>query len=133
MIKAKELRLGNFIFQKVNTRILKVECSFAHFDLLAKGDDKDIHPIVLKADILEQCGFKENKEYALLPQAREYMLTLAIQGGQVNEIFAYIKNNGECFARATVNGLPVSNNIFHLHTLQNLYFALSGEELQIKK
>jgi hypothetical protein len=132
MIKPAELRLGNYILQKINTRINFVKCDYKHFELLSKGNDKDLYPIVLKAEILENCGFKENKEYPLLPQAREFVLMLAIHGSQANNIRAYIKNNGECFARAAVNGLPVSNNLFHLHTLQNLYFAFTGKELELK-
>ena len=27
--------------------------------------------------------------------------------------------------------VPVSNNVHQLHQLQNLYYALSGEELQV--
>jgi hypothetical protein len=132
MVKPSELRLGNYILQKINTRIKFVQFDYTHFELLSKGDDKDLHPIILKAEILENCGFKENKEYALLPQAREFILMLAIHGSQANEIRAYIKNNGECFARAIMNGSPVSNNLFHLHGIQNLYFALTGQELELK-
>jgi hypothetical protein len=132
MIKPAELRLGNYMLQKINTRIKFVQFDYPHFELLSKGEDKDFHQIVLKAEILESCGFTENKDYALLPQAREFVLMLAIHGNQANEIRAYIKNNGECFARAIVTGMPVSNNLFHLHTLQNLYFALTGQELELK-
>jgi hypothetical protein len=132
MIDANELRLGNYIMQKVNTRITTTRCSLQHFELVAKGQDKDMFPIVLKVNILEAAGFLENKDYPLSPQAREFKLQLPVIGNNKNEILAYIKNNKECFARATVNGLPVSNNIFHLHQLQNLYHALTGEELSIR-
>jgi hypothetical protein len=129
MIKEQELRLGNFILQKVNNRISMVTCNFEHFDMLSKGDAKAIYPVVLKAELLEKYGFKENKDYPLAPSAREFILTLPINGNNKNEIFAYIKSNGECFGRATVNGLPASNNFYHLHQLQNLYYFLTGEEL----
>lgn len=131
MIDANELRLGNYIMQKQNTRILTTRCSLQHFDLIAKGYDKDMFPIVLKAAVLESAGFIENKDYPLAPQAREFKLELPVIGNNRNEIVAYIKNNKECFARATINNLPVSNNIFHLHQLQNLYYALTGKELNI--
>jgi hypothetical protein len=132
MIDANELRLGNYIMLKVNTRIATTRCSLQHFELVAKGQDKDMFPIILKVNILEGAGFLENKDYPLSPQAREFKLQLPVIGNNKNEILAYIKNNKECFARATVNGLPVSNNIFHLHQLQNLYYALTGEELSIR-
>jgi hypothetical protein len=131
MIDANELRLGNYIMQKVHTRITTTPCSFQHFELIAKGQDKDLFPIVLKTTVLESAGFLENMDYPLSPQAREFKLQLPVIGNNKNEILAYIKNNKECFARAMVNGLPVSNNIFHVHQLQNLYYALTGEELKV--
>ncbi len=132
MIQANELRLGNYILQKLNNKISTVKCNYSHFELLAKGDDKTLFPVVLKAELLEKCGFIENKEYALLPEAREFILILPISGTNKNEIYAYIKSNKECFGRATVNGLVVSNNFYQLHQLQNLYFALTGTEVEIK-
>ena len=132
MINASELRLGNFIMQKINTRIVVTTCTYQHFDLLAKGDDKNIFPVVLKPEVFEKCGFLENKEYPLLPAAREFNLELPVIGNNKNEIKAYVKNNGECFGRAHVNGLPSSNNFFHLHQLQNLYFFMVGKELPTK-
>ena len=132
MIDAHELRLGNYVLHKSANKISKVQCTFQHFELLAKGEAATFYPVLLKPEILEQCGFVENKEYALLPDAREFMLVLPVIGSNKNELFAYMKNNKECFARATVNGLVASNNLYHLHSLQNIYFALTGTELLIK-
>ena len=132
MINVNELRLGNYVLQKINNRILPVKCILQHFELLYAGNGKDIYPVVLKAELLERAGFSENKDYPLLPDAREFILVLPVIGNNKNEIRAYIKNNKECFGRAVVNGLPVSNNFYHLHQLQNLYFALTNEELELK-
>ena len=131
MINENELRLGNFILQKVNTRIIPVKCTYQHFELIKNGNAKDIFPLVLKVEILEKCGFVENKDYPLLPDAREFVLALPVIGNNKNEIRAYIKNNKECFSRATLNNLPVSNNFYHLRQLQNVYFALTSEELKV--
>jgi hypothetical protein len=131
MITETELRLGNYILFKVHAKISPVRCTYLHFDSLAKGQGKDLFPIVLKPEILERCGFAENKDYPLLPGAREFKLVLPVIGNASNEIAAYVKSNGECFARAVVNGAPVSNNLVHLHALQNLYAALTGRELQV--
>jgi hypothetical protein len=131
MINMNELRPGNQIMQKINNRIVTVTCNHEHFELLSKGG-KDVFPIILKAELLEKCGFVENKDYPLLPDAREFKLVIPVIGNHKNEILAYIKNNKECFGRAVVNGLTASNNFYHLHQLQNLYFALTGEELKVK-
>lgn len=131
MINENELRLGNYILQKVNTRIVSVKCIHQHFELLMSGNGKDLFPVALKAEILEKAGFIENKNYPLLPDAREFILALPVIGNANNEIRAYIKNNKECFGRATLNNLPVSNNFYNLHQLQNVYFALTNRELDV--
>lgn len=131
MINATELRLGNYILHKTGVRILPVKYSFLHVELQARGEGKNMFPVVLKPEVLEKCGFIENKKYALYPEAREFILTLPIIGDQQNEIRAYIKSNKECFGRATINNLPISNNFYHLHPLQNLYHALVGKELDV--
>jgi hypothetical protein len=132
MIQANELRLGNYILHKVNNRITMVKCSVEHFNLLSSGDSSTMFPVQLKATVLEQCGFIENKDYALLPTAHEYFLTIPVSGNNKNEIVAYIKSNNECFCRAIVNGLVVSNSVYYLHQLQNLYYSLTGNEMEIK-
>jgi hypothetical protein len=131
MINPNELRLGNYIMQKLDNRILTVACTYDHFELLANSG-KDFFPVVLKAEILEKAGFIENKDYPLLPDAREFKLVLPVIGNNKNEILAYVKNNKECFGRAVVNGLVSSNNFYHLHQLQNLYYALTNEEINLK-
>lgn len=133
MINPVEFRLGNYLMQKQQHRILTLPCSLLHFELMATGGMSDLYPVILKAEWLEKSGFVENKEYALLPSAREFRLVVPINGSQENVIAAYIKSNGECFARAMVQGFPSSNPVYHLHQLQNLYYAVTGEELVIKK
>ena len=86
-------------------------------------------PVALSPAILEKGGFTENKKYALLPESREFVLVLPVMGSGDVSIKAYVKNNKECFGRAMINNVPLSNNVYHLHQLQNLYFAFTGEEL----
>lgn len=117
---------------KTGVRILTVRCTLEHFVLMAKGGEKDMFPVLLSAPVLEKCDFAENKKYALLPESREFILVLPVMGSGAMEIRAYVKNNKECFARVMISGVPVSNNFFHLHHLQNVYFSLTGEELAVK-
>ncbi len=120
------------MLEKINNKIVVARCSYMHFEILSRGEGSALFPILLKDDILEKCGFKENEKYALRPNAREFSLPLPVIGSSKNEIYAYIKTNKECFARATVDQLPASNNIFTLHQLQNLYFYLTGTELPVQ-
>jgi hypothetical protein len=132
MIKMDELRLGNYLMHKTGVRILTMRCNHQHFELMAKDGDKDLFPVVLAPANLEKSGFIENKKYALLPESRKFVLVLPVMGSGAIEIKAYVKNNKECFARAMISGVPITNTIYHLHSLQNLYYALTGEELIIQ-
>lgn len=132
MIKSTEFRLGNYLMHKTGVRILTVPCSFQHFELMAKDGGKDLFPVVLSPTIVEKCGFAENKKYALLPESREFILVLPVMGSGDIAIKAYVKNNKECFGRAMINNVPLSNNVYHVHQLQNLYFAFAGEELAVR-
>lgn len=120
------------MMHKTGVRILTMPCNFQHFELMAKDGGKDLFPVVLVPSVFEKCGFSENKKYALLPESREFILVLPVMGSGAIEIKGYLKNNKECFARAMVNGVPISNNVHHLHSLQNLYCALTGDELTVK-
>ena len=117
---------------KTGVRILTVPCGTQHFELIAKDGGKDLFPLVLSPTLLEKSGFVENKKYALLPESREFVLVLPVIGRGDVSIKAYVKNNKECFARAMINNVPLSNNIYHMHQLQNLYSAFTGEELEIR-
>ncbi|HEX6334187.1 MAG TPA: hypothetical protein VFZ78_08160 [Flavisolibacter sp.] len=128
MIDVNELRCGNIILYKNAGRVRKVRCTAQHISM---EDRSDLYPVVLKPEIFISVGFRENESYPLRPQAQEFVLTLPVMGVQKSEIRGYRKSNGECFARAVVNDQPASNNVFHLHLLQNLYHALTGSELQV--
>jgi len=129
MINSQELRPGNTVLLKQEGRIRPTKIEVAHFALLAAGKTADFFPVLLKDDVLLQQGFVENKEYALYPQAREFRRVLAVKGKEHHELLAYQKSNGDCLAWATVNGVTASNPVRHLHQLQNLHHALTGEEL----
>ena len=131
MIEASELRLGNYILHKAGVRILPVKCGYIHFELLAKGMAKEMFPIALKPEMVQKIGFAENVKYYQYPDAREFILTLPVMGNNKNEIYAYINTKKETYARASVNDLVISNNFYHLHQLQNLYYALVGKELEV--
>ena len=120
------------MLHKTGVRILTVPCTVEHFVLMAKDGGKDLFPVVLSPKILEGCGFAENKKYPLLPESREFVLALPVMGGGDVAIKAYVKSNKECFARVMMANIPLTNNVFHLHSLQNLYQAFTGEELAAK-
>lgn len=132
MVKSNEFRLGNYLMHKTGVRILTAPCTFQHFELMNKDGGKDLFPVVLSPAILEKCGFLENKKYALLPESREFVLVLPVMGSGDIAIKAYVKANKECFGRVMMANVPISNNVHHLHQLQNAYIALTGNELVVQ-
>jgi hypothetical protein len=132
MVKSNEFRLGNYLMHKTGVRILTVPCSYQHFSLMEKDGGKELFPVLLAPANLEKAGFIENKKYALLPESREFILVLPVMGSGDVAIKAYVKANKECFARVMLNNVPISNNVHQLHQLQNLYFSLTGQELEVR-
>jgi hypothetical protein len=117
MINAKELRLGNWMKRSYNGEYVQVQ--------LIASNKSDCKPIELTEDILIKCGFQK----------------LSFNDGRclfkLNEF--YIEQRGLQFNRVEVN--DAGNQIWyvggkttcdHVHQLQNLYFALNGEELNIE-
>jgi hypothetical protein len=132
MIRVEELRAGNIILQKINTRIVPVTCTLEHFALFAAGNAKDFFPVLLSPEWFLKAGFIENIDYPLLPAAREFKLKIPVQTENDTELQGYMKNNKECFARVMVNKLVAGNPLYNMHQLQNVHHALTGKELEIR-
>jgi len=123
MIKSNELRIGNYVldnFDAHNPRQL-TKISLDDFVAISHGCNS-YQPVSLTEDILLKCGFGRDRggwylsaEYKLynplnpidIPSSKYYIMTFH------DKIIA---------VKATI----------YLHELQNLYFALTGEELKIK-
>lgn len=112
-IKASELRLGNYV-QGVTSKLkYKID-----IDNLKDVDAFDGIP--LTSEILEKCGFKDKSQTTDLC----FELPNLILAGQRKKLFPCIWGEGGPEAY----GIEIE----YLHQLQNLYFALTGEELNIK-
>jgi hypothetical protein len=121
-MKRTELRIGNWIDWNgelgVISQLLELEVAFkcGESDLY-----KSLKPIPLTEEWLLKFGFKKDTKY-------DWEL-------KVNGVLFY----GMCDDSQPINtGIGILNlpnsiiNIKHVHQLQNLYFALTGEELTIK-
>lgn len=128
MIQAKECRLGNLLHDKKNNRIVafyglteglnKVIVNYANGSGIYYLEFDEVEPIKITEDILLKCGF-------------------------VYEEGFYIKD-GLAFeeledGRLLIDGLGFSlykddfekHITSYIHELQNLYFALTKQELQV--
>jgi hypothetical protein len=114
MIKANELRIGNW----VNVQDQSVQLSF-----IDNEDNEEFEPIPLTPEIVEKCGFvnKAVHEFWMSKQATHLWANVAYS------------MTGHVLLKDTIHSGSVRiTNIKFLHQLQNLYFALTGEELEIK-
>jgi hypothetical protein len=123
MIPFKELRIGNLVtldgfvqpIQVINA--YKGHLCFANAmgNFENDSDDKSIQPIALTDEILLKCGF----DSGILKAGN-----LFLQQFDDDKGFVFITGDAD----DPLNDKPVQ----YLHQLQNLYFALTGEELNIE-
>ena len=120
-MKASELRLGNWVEQP-NDGVTRVTAVLNDLQIKTETGyvDKYCRPIPLTEEWLLKFGFKG------LPV--NYMGFYEFIIGT----FSIIREQDEyCFPYETYNGDNIDLEIKHVHQLQNLYFALTGEELEL--
>lgn len=117
-LKARELRIGNYL----NYNAIRIKLDERIFISLLSNDGllliEKLEPIPLTEDILLKCGFVKSTivEGCFIHNKHERLYVSII-----NPIAIHLGNK---------NGVLVM--LYYLHTLQNLYFALTNEELTIK-
>src|SRR6266496_4311131 len=155
MITANELRVGNLIFW--NPKLLNLNTTLVGFqvevfailkdkisyifpgieyrvepfedDLLQKETPykslEELEPIILTPEVLEKYGFKQASDYLhrSVYHKHQYEQVLKID---INILEYKVSLN---FASDQKVDLP--HHYKFLHQLQNLYFALTGEELEV--
>jgi len=120
MIESKELRIGNYVKCPLDGTFLKVTSISNKTVISSKGDNINynaIEPIHLTEEILLKCGFEK---------------TNRIDFGELKECYAnfsfalMIRHNS-----LFVDWIGGNTEVKYLHTLQNLFYALTGEELNV--
>jgi hypothetical protein len=119
MIEAKDLRIGNN-FQNDEGNILTC---FG----VAPVDDSDQFNIWYGNEL----GFILLEEEAKpIPLTEEWLVKFGFEGWDKGDYTMNLSNAN--FYKLPI-WQPLAKNIKHVHQLQNLYFALTGEELTIKE
>lgn len=144
MIKAKGLRLGN-LFQTVEGKVYcqicelsledyegngihwcNLENNFEQYE--AVGGNRDIEAIPLTPEILEKCGFKSYIRNYWVNEKQQYEAIHYYEKKQLIDFyFDKFKRNKWVSDRLFM----FDYGIEYLHQLQNLYFAMTGEELEV--
>ena len=133
-MKANELRIGNYVrlfekgFYKVHTISRKV--IQVHGDLIGGEvfDFFNIQPIPLTPEILEKCGFEYVTDWTV-PDKRKHDCVTFLDLGYMYLASGMMGGGVTLFQN---DRRSTGTNIEYLHQLQNLYFCLCGEELEVK-
>ena len=117
-MKANELRIGNYVSVTWNGSSEITEIEQYHVRLKdGFSDIESLRPIPLTKEWLLKFGFNANRyndEFELYPLMFDCEYT----------------DHGEW--NISYDGHPLSTEVKYVHQLQNLYFALTGEELTLK-
>jgi hypothetical protein len=125
-MKANELRIGNY----VNNMGVMIKFDEADWDCIvskafSQNPMERYEPIPLTEDILLKCGFeKKNERFETVVVYTRFYLRPCYSDGFY---WGFDMNKEQCDCELNDN-----KEVIHLHQLQNLYFALTGEELTIK-
>ena len=138
MIKANELRIGNRIKYN-NDKSLRDE--LINKEVIVTADvikwasnpsENCYEPIPLTPEILERCGFEKKEEDGVITFTLE-IKGIADHGDNEYKLFGIKSKPAFVQIDYTVNRYWAAKPIYYLHQLQNIYNALTGEELEIKE
>lgn len=120
MIRVEELRIGNYTDKGIIKNFYE---NGIHVGLGKCYVYNVINPIPLTEEILLKCGFE--KDGVKWPSYRHFKFkTLTIEIGVLGDKYSFRKYLSKDKSLHLVD-------IKYLNQLQNLYFALTGEELEI--
>lgn len=129
-MEANELRIGNWVevdFGASGKDIQQMD--IATFEYCFNGGEGICKPIPLTEEWLLRFGFELEKTGTMSVEWPIKAIIKETYWGQVHPN-VNIKQVGECFfIRLDV----VNNQIHYVHQLQNLYLALTGNELTLNK
>lgn len=129
-LTAKELRIGNWIkSEPLNIPRLNVQSNGCMqitgygISVLESDTNEKLpwQPILLTEEILLKCNFRKSNNklmFLYVPILKMEIHAELFRGKWLIELINDIK--------------PIVTEVYYLHQLQNLYFALTGKELEIK-
>ena len=123
-MKVNELRIGNLIEYRIQDDL----------------DDRKDWWEVSKIDATDLCILESNIDYDFrpIPLTEEWLLKFGFEKQHNEDDFDYWFKKGFCddifweHSEGFCHNLNYGGEIKYVHQLQNLYFALTGEELVLK-
>ena len=120
-MEAKELRIGNLVNYRIEDKFdeRKEWLEVSEIDATdLQCIDNDFSPIPITKEWLLKFGFKENDNIYKLNNFGKFIF------------FEHLNSFG-FYPSGLLNSLMRMDNLKSVHQLQNLYFALTGKELEI--
>lgn len=115
-MKANELRLGNWVnYRSTMGTVFPIQVAVGTIEeAFERPDSGMIKPIPITEEVLLKCGFEQD---------------LIGWRSQRNPFFVLksLSDSGFLLGRLSIGLVKI--RIAHLHQLQNLYYALTGQEL----
>jgi hypothetical protein len=129
MIQANELRVNNWIFDNIEKRYVKINLGIFADIAIKVSYLSDFNPIPLAPAILEKSGFKYDRSWSAINGDIGDMFIHKDQYVDCEKIVLFDNDGGCCLVSGEYT---TSVKFFHLHRLQNLFFALTGQELEVE-
>ena len=133
MIKANEIRVGNWLndprpLTEFNKKYVNNPDN-GYFIATARDIQfaEEFEPITLTEEILLKCGFKKTEEYYAADEENVDVYTIGCFD------IAFIDNEYKLWISIDEDSYYnfAWTEIKYLHQLQNLYFSLTGQELEV--
>jgi len=123
MINIKDLRIGNWISRKDR------DFRQVTLDMLVAMESgaETYSPIHLTSEIVTDCGFTFSGEDAKYKYSRHFKTNLEIVYGNGHYQFHYCDKLGGIILKDRT-----STPICYVHQLQNIYYCLTGDELNLR-
>jgi hypothetical protein len=144
-MEAKELRIGNWITllaldQKIEVQSISETGLGGLFTWIHHGEEYEdsltgVGPIPLTAEILEKAGFENDNGEFQHPNNTDFDLMFCMSPNNLWCGYNFgNRKDGVPFVETTLGFVanPICNPFRYVHQLQNLYWCLVGEELEIK-
>lgn len=130
MINPKELRIGNLVshYGEIKSVSGTNYLGLIRLEQILDVSENAIDPIPLTPERLERCGFASEYREKLgsswvIPIMASAKRVLGICNMTSRTLVSFVSEPGN---------IVMLRPIYHFHDIQNLYFALTGEELTIK-
>lgn len=126
-MKASELRLGNYVRLMLNhSDYNEFAIELPDFNLIANNSlNHTYEPIPLTEEWMLKFGFV----IRYFNQDETKPLFWKVEKNRHIDIYPHKEHNFYFF----INSIQMSTPLKYVHQLQNLYFALTGEELTVKQ